>query len=60
MTLKRLTIAIFHSDKGSEGMEIEQYTPEGREFAISRKELRALIGRDDRLLLARVLDQQRS
>ena len=31
-------------------MEIEQYIPEGREFAISRKELRALIGRDDRVI----------
>ena len=31
-------------------MEIERYIPEGREHAISRKELRALLGRHDRLI----------
>ena len=31
-------------------MEIERYIPEGREHAISRKELRALLGRDDRVI----------
>ena len=31
-------------------MEIERYIPQGREHAISRKELRALLGRDDRLI----------
>lgn len=28
-------------------MEIERYIPEGRAFAISRKELKRLLGRDD-------------
>lgn len=31
-------------------MEIERYIPEGREHAISRKELRALLGQDDRVI----------
>lgn len=31
-------------------MEIERYIPEGREHAVSRKELRALLGKDDRLI----------
>ena len=31
-------------------MEIERYIPEGREHAISRKEMRALLGRDDRVI----------
>ena len=31
-------------------MEIERYIPQGREHAISRKELRALLGRDDRVI----------
>ena len=31
-------------------MEIERYIPEGREHAISRKELQALLGRDDRVI----------
>ena len=31
-------------------MEIERYIPEGREHAISRMELRALLGRDDRVI----------
>ena len=30
--------------------EIERYIPEGREHAVSRKELRALLGKDDRLI----------
>lgn len=56
-------------------MEIERYIPEGKEFAISRKELKALLGKDDRtirealgsvrksdlvlLYMEGVLDQQR-
>lgn len=31
-------------------MEIERYIPEGKEFAISRKELKALLGKDDRTI----------
>ena len=31
-------------------MEIERYIPEGREHAISRKELRTMLGRDDRVI----------
>lgn len=31
-------------------MEIERYIPEGRAFAISRKELKRLLGRDDRVI----------
>ena len=31
-------------------MEIDRYIPEGREHAVSRKELRELLGKDDRLI----------
>lgn len=31
-------------------MKIERYIPEGRASAISRKELRALLGKDDRVI----------
>lgn len=31
-------------------MEIERYIPESRAFAISRKELKRLLGRDDRVI----------